>query len=232
MTEEEVWRTSSEPSTILKFLGEQTNSRKLRLFVIACCYRIWHCLDESRGRQLVETAEQCAEGLLTIEQSIETGHHLQTEHSADTVGRLCQERALNYEAVETALHTATLVNGNLHTDLAVRIGQLVAGVLRAEACGFEERPTDEFAHEYSLTLSIQESEDIIQSAYIRDIFGNPFRPVTMNPSWLSSNVIDLARTIYDERCFERLPILADALMDAGCNNEDILNHCRSEGPHV
>ena len=67
---------------------------------------------------------------------------------------------------------------------------------------------------------------------IRDIFGNPFRPVTLDPRWLSSTVLDLARTIYDERLFERLPILADALMDAGCDSEEILNHCRSEGPHV
>ena len=67
---------------------------------------------------------------------------------------------------------------------------------------------------------------------LRDIFGNPFRPVTLDPRWLSSNVLDLARTIYDERMFERMPILADALMDSGCDSEEILNHCRSAGPHV
>ncbi len=67
---------------------------------------------------------------------------------------------------------------------------------------------------------------------IRDIFGNPFRPVTLDPRWLSSTVLDLARTIYDERVWERMPILADALMDAGCDNEEILNHCRGPGPHV
>ncbi len=68
--------------------------------------------------------------------------------------------------------------------------------------------------------------------FLRDIFGNPFRPVTLDPRWLSSTVLDLARTIYDERVWERMPILADALMDASCDNEEILNHCRGEGPHV
>ena len=67
---------------------------------------------------------------------------------------------------------------------------------------------------------------------LRDIFINPFRLVSLNPSWLSSNVVDLARTIYEERAFVRLPILADALMDAGCENPDILEHCRGVGPHV
>ncbi len=66
----------------------------------------------------------------------------------------------------------------------------------------------------------------------RDIFGNPFRPVTLDPRWLTSTVVDLAQAIYEERAFDRMPILADALMDAGCDNEEIINHCRSNGPHV
>jgi hypothetical protein len=67
---------------------------------------------------------------------------------------------------------------------------------------------------------------------LRDIFGNPFRPVTLDPRWLTSSVLDLGRAIYDERAIERMPILADALMDAGCDNEEVLNHCRGDGPHV
>ena len=66
----------------------------------------------------------------------------------------------------------------------------------------------------------------------RDIFGNPFRPAALDPSWLTSTVVTLARGIYEERAFDRMPILADALQDAGCDNEDVLNHCRGPGPHV
>ncbi len=64
------------------------------------------------------------------------------------------------------------------------------------------------------------------SPLIRDIFGNPFRPVAFDPAWRTSDVLLLARGIYDERAFDRMPILADALQDAGCTNDDILNHCR------
>ncbi|QJW94507.1 hypothetical protein [Frigoriglobus tundricola] len=60
----------------------------------------------------------------------------------------------------------------------------------------------------------------------RCIFGNPFRPVPFAPSWRTSDAIALARGAYADRAFDRLPILADALQDAGCNDEDILNHCR------
>jgi len=67
---------------------------------------------------------------------------------------------------------------------------------------------------------------------LRDIFGNPFRPVTVSSAWQTTNVVMLAQTIYDERAFNRMPILADALEDAGCDNADILNHCRQPGDHV
>ncbi|MCI0701000.1 MAG: hypothetical protein L0241_07950 [Planctomycetia bacterium] len=70
------------------------------------------------------------------------------------------------------------------------------------------------------------------SDLVREIFGNPFRPVVVEPSWLTSDVVALAAGIYEDRAFDRMPILADALQDAGCDNNDILNHCRGEGPHV
>ena len=66
----------------------------------------------------------------------------------------------------------------------------------------------------------------------RCVFGNPFRPVTPDPSWLTSDVVGLATAIYDARAFNDLPILADALQDAGCDDEAVLAHCRGEGPHA
>jgi hypothetical protein len=71
-----------------------------------------------------------------------------------------------------------------------------------------------------------------QCDWLRCLFSNPFRPVTLNVSWLTSTVLALANGIYDEKAFDRMPILADALQDADCNNEDILNHCRQPGEHV
>jgi hypothetical protein len=71
-----------------------------------------------------------------------------------------------------------------------------------------------------------------QADLVRDIFGNPFRPVTFPPSWLTFTVTALARQMYETRDFSAMPILADALQDAGCENDDILDHCRGPGPHV
>ena len=60
----------------------------------------------------------------------------------------------------------------------------------------------------------------------RDVFGNPFRPVTFSPGWRTSTAVAIARGMYESWDFSAMPILADALQDAGCENEDILNHCR------
>ncbi|WP_020470576.1 hypothetical protein [Zavarzinella formosa] len=67
---------------------------------------------------------------------------------------------------------------------------------------------------------------------MREIFGNPFRPIVIDPSWLTFDVRMIAAGAYEDRAFNRLPILADALQDAGCENEDILSHLRGDGPHV
>jgi hypothetical protein len=75
-------------------------------------------------------------------------------------------------------------------------------------------------------------EAAAQANSLRDIFGNPFRPVSADPAWLTSAVVELAGGIYAERAFDRLPILADALQDGGCENAEILAHCRGDGPHV
>jgi hypothetical protein len=79
------------------------------------------------------------------------------------------------------------------------------------------------------------NEGPAQCRLLRDIFGNPFRPVGVEPAWLAWGrgvIVSLARAIYEERSFERLPILADALEDAGCTSATILGHCRQGGEHV
>jgi hypothetical protein len=70
---------------------------------------------------------------------------------------------------------------------------------------------------------------------LREVVGDPFRPPRPDPAWLAWNVgtiPKLAHTIYAERAFEQMPILADALEEAGCDRPEILRHCRESGEHV
>ena len=71
-----------------------------------------------------------------------------------------------------------------------------------------------------------------QAVLLRDIVGDPFRPVVVDPTWLTSTVVAIAEGVYANRAFDRLPILADSLEEAGCEHADVLVHCRSAGPHV
>ncbi len=71
-----------------------------------------------------------------------------------------------------------------------------------------------------------------QVQVLHDLFGNPFRPARIAPSWLTAKVVNLAHEIYEGRAFDRLPDLAAALEEAGCDGQEILNHCRAPGPHT
>jgi hypothetical protein len=76
-------------------------------------------------------------------------------------------------------------------------------------------------------------EKSAQASLARDIFGNLFRPVAFSPEWRTDTAVALARQMYDSRDFSAMPILADALQDAGCDSDDILSHCRdSNATHV
>ncbi|MFO0821747.1 MAG: hypothetical protein U0792_01285 [Gemmataceae bacterium] len=82
-------------------------------------------------------------------------------------------------------------------------------------------------HPYTADMHIgdePEWQGIVRFAH--DIFGNPFRPVAFDPAWRSDTAVSLAKQMYESRDFDAMPILADALQDAGCDNADILNHCR------
>ena len=101
--------------------------------------------------------------------------------------------------------------------------QLVRSVSRAVNGGLpgEWPDGEDFTREY-----------VAQAILLRDIFGNPFRPVTFSPSWRTSTAASLASQMYESGDFGAMPILADALQDAGCDSADVLDHCRGPRPHV
>jgi hypothetical protein len=91
----------------------------------------------------------------------------------------------------------------------------------------------ELVSEYALKAAPDRAtETRAQCDLLREVFGNPFRPVRVRKDWPTSTVVSLAEGIYADRAFDRLPILADALQDAGCESTEVLNHCRGGGVHV
>jgi hypothetical protein len=105
---------------------------------------------------------------------------------------------------------------------------IAAGEARATALGLVGAAGSAADFEESVRESVKAAEDEAQCELLRDIFGNPFRTAALGPAWRTDTAVSLAKGMYGSRDFSAMPILADALQDAGCANEDILNHCRDE----
>jgi hypothetical protein len=206
MTESD-WHSCTDSTPMLEFLRGKDSERKLRLFACACCRRIWHLLKDERSRNAVVLAEQYVDDLATASE-LEMAAYAALEASF----RLQDECEPGRET--PMVHAAAMAFG-------------VAGALSNvfEASGFS-------AWDHAVMAAGDNEGRQNQCVLLREIFGNPFRHITIDPRWLNSTVVDLATTIYNERAFDKTPILADALTDAGCDNEEIIGHCRSEGPHV
>jgi len=204
MTEAE-WLACAEPEAMLKFLGKRFSDRQIRLFSCACCRRVWRFAKDERLVTALDALERYADG---GKEKV----RLEARRTAKAVyGNVDKPQ----DCISSELRTAA--------EKTVRKATLGQGNLAAAAIGWSNR--SKFSRK-------KEAERTKQTDLLRDMAGNPFRPVVVDPDWRNSTVVALARGIYDERAFERLPILADALQDAGCDNDDVLNHCRGSGPHV
>jgi hypothetical protein len=184
--------------------------RKLRLLVVACGRAIVETTADRRTRDAVDAAEQFADG---------------RRSQADLDGARWSARAAQEEAWQAA--------GRRESAPAVAAGLALA------ACA----PTGRFSAAHRALADLQrlwEPEGAARpdvryrrlSRVVRCLFGNPFRPVEFDPRWRTADAVGLATGIYEERAFDRLPLLADALMDAGCGDDQLISHCRSDGPHV
>jgi hypothetical protein len=249
MTEAE-WFSCTDPVMLLESLGERTSQRKLVLFSCACCRHFWNLLPDV-SRNCVQTAELFAEG--TGERAELEAALLASQQASDNVGNgpfapygraWRGAQAVVYMIAplvgipqrEDCIRAAIVVEAGCYIALsneAQTMLQYASEAARqcalAIAFSLEGTQRSRFHFRYEDT-SQDERECAHRSA--RDIFGNPFRPILLHPTWRSNNVLALAQAIYDERAFDRLPILGDALEDAGCDNIDILNHCREPAEHV
>jgi hypothetical protein len=205
MTEVE-WLAATDPTPMLGFLGDEASGRKRRLFGCACCRRVWDHLERKPSRGAVEAAEAFADGSLDT-----TRLRAARKAARNAANAIAKKQALfNHQAISAA-----------HAVLEVCWPEFPGD--RGAAYEVAQR----FAAPPAVARELQ-----AQAVLLRDIFGNPFRPVTADPAWLTDTVVQFARGIYDERAFDRMPILADALQDAGCENADVLDHCRGPGPHA
>ena len=211
MTEQE-WLECADPKPMLEFLRGKAVERKLQLFVCAACRRHWPLLEDDRLRNAVESSERYAD---------DTVGHAEFAGVAAAVWPIVRplpKHAAGYHVAWAAAWSTAPANRyfaeNASAYLLGDTGGMVRYLLKA------------------LGIVAARQDRLSQAGLLCDIFGNPFRLITVERTWLTPNVVAVAQSIYDERAFERMLNLADALEEAGCTHADILAHCRGPGPHV
>jgi hypothetical protein len=205
--------------------------RKLWLYAIASARLNWHRLDDLRARNAIEVTERFAEGLASrkaFRAACKEAEKLVSEAEAD--GRLCRPRGDDWPSVCARELAGWICDPKMNGHCA----DAAAGWADDAAVDHNLHLLDPAAY-WKATAEKLEA----RAKLSREIFGNPFRPVALDPAWRTATVLALARAAYEERSLPsgildaaRLSILADALEDAGCSEPAILSHLRGPGPHV
>jgi len=216
MTEAE-WLAAERPSQLLRYLHKTTatSDRKFRLFAVACCRRVAEQIPDIALTEVIGRCEHLSE-VLNVE-DWKTTHLKKLGELREVVDRS-----------QAALHTAGVDDDIEHHEFAFAVSALTTFPIHPEEC-VDSCMSALCGHDDYIT---GRGEVLFQVDLLHDIFCNPFRPINLSPAWLTTKVVELAQQIYDERAFDRLPTLANALEEAGCTNPEILSHCRGPGPHV
>jgi hypothetical protein len=202
---EKTWLKCTDPRQMLKHLGAVPSDRALRLFSCACCRRAWGFARDKRLEPLLLLFEGLADGTVPNRRREPARERCYTITQAD-VGH--SQHCLAWE-MWGGMRKTFVRNDN---DL---------GESAAAAFGYAAGNGSDFHR-------AKAAERAEQARLVREIFGNPFRPITFDPAWRTDTVLTLARQMYESRDFSATPILADALQDTGCNDPELLNHLRAQ----
>ncbi|MFO0822838.1 MAG: hypothetical protein U0792_06920 [Gemmataceae bacterium] len=221
------WLESESPGELIRHLnatqqadGTRRGRRKLMLFELACCRRGWELLEGDPVREAVEAIQQYVEG----ESSRRAAKRVVDRVRAGFDGQLPDEVVVDEDFVGLSLgrkgDPAPIDNLRL---FALSMSGLFDSnfdthyITAAHGVG-GDHATEEFAAQCDL---------------LRDIFGDPFRPIEFSSEWRTETAVLIARGMYQSHDFSAMPILADALQEADCNNDEILSHCRdANATHV
>jgi hypothetical protein len=227
MTEDE-WLGSSDIRALTEFALPILSFRKAHLFACACCRRIWDLITDDACRAAVGFVEQYVEEWsayspewFAIRETVD-----QTFHRSIGSYPECNADPAHYAVVATLWATRPVPDQAVFSTAyyvarALAFQQLNSAEQVADRRAFRDRAEEQ--HRSSL------------ADMFRDVCGNPFRRVVIDrtlKTWKGGTIPDLAQAIYVQRAFDRLPIVADALQDAGCTDAAVLDHCRSGGEHV
>lgn len=240
------WQITSAVAGMWPIVGRNASERKRRLLAVAFCRRIAHLMTEERCQRLLDEAERqglfdgdkplgSASSLLDaieLASRYDEGPNQDDDHELREVTDRLRDVGHNYYACYVDgrgpfnydLIATTEAAGALHSVAGDYQSVRVAARQASYAIAIFNNGTD--------TEPGDPAEESVQCDLIRDVVQHPDLAATIAPAWKTETVVSLARGIYDQRAFDRMPILADALEEAGCDDSTILHHCRADSLHV
>jgi hypothetical protein len=221
MTEAE-WLACDDPRRMLETLRGKTSARRLWLFAATCWRQGWRFLDDEASCRGVQALESLANNGAIDDQDLvwseEDSFHISLKDIPYGIAISVNPEHAVGAAVASVEAVATAEAGEVGDPFLSLWAQMVGDDVAATQA-------PEAAHGLSAALRHY-------PPLVLEFFGNPFRPIVFSPEWRTDTALALARQMYESRDFGAMPILADALQDAGCDSADILDHCRGDGPHV
>jgi hypothetical protein len=192
--------------------------RKLRLAAVGACRVFSDFLDDDRiSAHVTDRHRRDAEATLQVAERYADGQATDEEREAGEA----TARAVAHSLREAA-HMILINDSGDDEGMSLNDAAEVVDAFRAALS---------MSPEWALSsLATIPGTEFLVARTLREVFG-PAAP-TFNRAWLTATVTALARQMYESRDFGAMPILADALQDAGCEEADILDHCRGNGPHV
>jgi hypothetical protein len=219
------WGTSADPAAMLTLAAPRVSDRKLRLYLVGCCRRRWELFADDRCRRAVEIAERYADGRATeasrayavslarkAYNAVQPGHARAvasaTWGTCDATDALRRERPRPEGPFSSSPWAA---------EVPVQLAEGYAFLMRHTAGGGPTRAG-----------VVLVAELAAQADLLRCVFGDPFVYTVPDPAWRTAAAAGLAAAIYAERAFDRLPILADALEEAGFADTETLAFLRGD----
>jgi len=216
MITEQEWLAATGVIGLDLWRSAKSQHRKWRLFAAACCRRAMSLVTDARLESVAGAIEQFAdaeigwEGMKRIRRTL------------TAIRREIDDQFGTKEALYDVVESLNRASSNKPVEV-LGADQYAGYAFAARARRSKRQDAWDDANK---------AEDRQQLILARDIFGNPFRPVDFSPAWRTEHTTGIAAKMYDERDFAAMPILADALEEAGCEHPDILTHCREPGVHV
>lgn len=223
------WLACADPYQMLVFLSGKVSPRKFQLFAVACCRRVWHRLPDPRSRRAIEMTERFIEGEATVQE-------MQAACREAEAAQQDARQKRRGDAGECAA-VALALTPEWNADRWPCVSSVASRASVAAAQFAELSGTNRKERRRNWVRGLTD-EQAAQSNLLRDLVGNPFHPISLDPTWLTSTVSSLAHAAYEHRVLPlgtldplRLAVLADALEEAGCDDARLLVHLRGPGQH-